>query len=344
MSQGPRFFEQTLKMKGEGPHEAVFSTPVPHWVLWGQQVNYYMIVDAELSRDRLTSFRIFVRLTRNRVGAHEHAFGLTSSEIAASGDSYYDAKLLASSPLKVNVQERDIILNSIVNAQDRLAGFESEDIQNITLDGAVSYARAAANLFAVSLSAATNIPCIFDIIQVRSADTQLQYSRVTLPYPEAVLQIASYQSISALEPFITVYAEGLREQSVFYRFLCFFKVVDKLLSSVLPQLRKLGEMYSVAGPNFSGTIPSDPFDKVAPDYVGKKYTAVRDSLQERYRNVIAHLDVSSPIRPFDVSSEGDVGAASRVMAYVAHDLLYRTYEYIRALDAAGYGVASLSMS
>jgi len=331
-----------MKVEGEGTHEAIFAPPVPHWIMWGQPVNFYMSHD-DISSDRVTSFRIINRLSRNIVSSADHQMALTRDEVAATGDSFYDPRLLAA-PIQVNVHDRAITFSTIDNPEGHLAGFGSDEIEDISFDAAVNCARASANLLAISLSAATNIPCLFETVQVQSVDMRQQYTRVTLPYPTVVLTISSYKSLPAMEPFITLYAEGLRAQSPFYRFLCFFKIADKLLSTVLQQLRTIGNALSVPAPNFSGTVPSDPFDKIAPVYVGKKYTAVRDSLQERYRNVIAHLDLASPLRPFDVGSEADVGGASRVMAYIAHDLLYRTYEYIKALEAAGYDVASLSLS
>jgi hypothetical protein len=146
----------------------------------------------------------------------------------------------------------------------------------------------------------------------------------------------------AMRPFLALYVEGLCSESAFYRFLCFFKILDKLLSFVNPRLQNLCRKYSLERPDLNGIVPKDPFDSIAPEYVGMKYTALRDSLQGQYRNAIAHIDLSSDIHPFNADAEAAVARAAMTLAFAANDLLGRTYDVLIKMGANGIDVVDLN--
>lgn len=342
MSREPRFFEHefTVNPDDKGNFEAVFHTPVPAWVLWGRPASVFM-VSKDIDPKRLSQFVVLIRLSKGRLRSPEQSLALTAETISDTGDSYYDCKGWHSD-IEFSIESRRVRFKPIANSEDRLAGFESSHLDDVSFDVAVGLAKVAANLLTVSVTAWSKIPCTVDTVVVRSIDTAQQYGRATLPYPVCPLAIEGFQSIPAMEPFIAALVEGLSEFSSFYRFLCFFKIVEKLLSLVLGKLRAAGQRCGVEGPDFSGMVPSDPFEKVAPEFIGTKYTTLRDQLQTQYRNAIAHLDLTSPVLPFSVAAEAEMAKAEKVMAFVAYDLLYRAYEFLKVLQNAGCDVATLS--
>jgi hypothetical protein len=82
-------------------------------------------------------------------------------------------------------------------------------------------------------------------------------------------------------------------------------------------------------------MPADPFSIILPSAVGKRYTIIRNEFQGRYRNVIA-LDLTSPIEPFNLESEFEVAKCAMALAYIAEDLLRRSYDFLLNAKRLGY--------
>jgi hypothetical protein len=337
----PRLFEISKTIDGPGPYEFTESMPQPHWVMWGQAINFF-VVDQSAPTDRASTYVAVVRLCRSRSYDAEQNIGLAIEDIAATGDSFFSFAENVTEVTFSNGADQ-ITFSPIQNSNGRLAGFSTSAIES-TFDNAVKSFREATNHLIRAMMIGTNVPCLIDTVIVRSVDTRQQFARYTLPFPSITLTSLAPGRVEAMEPFISLYGEGLREPSPFYRFLCFFKIVDKLLAVVLNRLREAGVPHSVGPPDFSGPLPHDPFDVIFPAQAGRRYTAIRDALQDRYRNVIAHLDLESPVRPFDIATEGEVASASRAMSFIAHDLLFRTYEHLKVLEAAGVDLGALDFT
>jgi hypothetical protein len=59
------------------------------------------------------------------------------------------------------------------------------------------------------------------------------------------------------------------------------------------------------------------------------------------RNVIAHLDLDSPVEPFKLEMEFEVAKSAMALAYVAEDLLRRGYDFLVALSELGCDMQSV---
>ena len=190
--------------------------------------------------------------------------------------------------------EQVVQFTPISNKQGRIAGMESAVIENVTFDNAITCALTFARSLERILCVMTKVPLFVEVIQVASVDTRQAVTRSSYPYPTANVSSFTSPEISCMSPLLSLYAEGVRESSPFYRFLCFFKLVDKLLSKVNGTLRQIEHSSGASAPPMNFEMPADPFSIILPSVVGKRYTVVRDEFQGRYRNVIAHLDLTSP--------------------------------------------------
>jgi hypothetical protein len=312
--------------------------PDPHWVLWGQPSNLFTIVDGT-DPNRLTDFKVIIEFSKNLRTDFVANLSLTMEDVKTSGDSNYglaDTTAIA----YIGNSQQTVEFKPILNAEKRLAGMDAE-VQGTSFDDAITCALTFARRLERILCVMSKIPLFVQTIQVASVDTHQAYTRSRYPYPTFLVSSFMTPEISCMSPLLSVYAEGMREFSPFYRFLCFFKLVDKLLSNVNGVIQRLGAEQRMAAPDMNLEMPADPFSIILPNVVGKKYTRVRDELQVRYRNVIAHLELSSPVEPFNLDAEFEVAKSAIALAYIAEDLLRRGYDFLLSIKRSGCDLSAL---
>lgn len=285
------------------------------------------------------TIKVLVQFSKDRQTAFAVNLSLDASEVAKTGDSNY--ALASSSKAYVGNGQQVVEFTPISNQQGRLAGMESAVIENVTFDDAISCALTFARRLERILCVMTKVPLFVDVIQVASVDTRQAVTRSRYPYPTASVSSFMTPEISCMSPLLSLYAEGMRELSPFYRFLCFFKLVDKLLSKVNGKLHEIQRSIITSAPHMNLEMPADPFAIILPRVVGKRYTVVRDDLQGRYRNVIAHLDLTSPVEPFNLDSEFEVAKGAMALAYISEDLLRRSYDFLLTAKREGYDVEGI---
>ncbi len=318
---------------------AKLELPQPHWVLWGHPANLFTSVDGT-DPDRRTDFKILIQFSKERRADFVGNLSLHAVDVSSSGDSNYGLARAEASAYISN-GEKVLRFTPLLNSGKRLAGMESDIIQDVSFDDAITCALTFASRLERILCVMTKIPLFVEVIQVESVDTRQAYTRSSYSYPSVSISKFMTPEIICMSPLLSVYAEGMRETSPFYRFLCFFKLVDKLLSKVNGMLQTLGASHDVPAPNMNLEMPHDPFGVILPGVVGKRYNRVRDELQDRFRNVIAHLDLESAIEPFNLEAEFEVAKSAMALAYIAEDLLRRGYDFLLSLKKAGYDVESI---
>jgi hypothetical protein len=312
---------------------AKLELPQPHWVLWGQPGNFLTIVDGT-DPDRRTNFKILIQFSAERRVDFVGNLSLRASDVSANGDSNYGLANAEASAYVSN-GEKTLRFTPLLNSEKHLAGMESDVLEDVSFDDAITCALTFARRVERILCVMTKVPLFVEVIQVESIDTHQAYTRSSYAYPNVSISKFMTPEIGCMSPLLSTYAEGMRELSPFYRFLCFFKLVDKLLSKVNGALQRLALSKGVAAPNMNSEMPTDPFSVVLPSVVGRRYTWVRDTLQSRFRNVIAHLDLASPVEPFNLESEFDVSKCAMALAYISEDLLRRAYDFLLELKRLG---------
>lgn len=335
MENVPRFFEK--KYVGPETGQLVVEVPEPHWTIWGRYSNFGMVAD-RVDPARFTNFRIIMRLAKSDAFGSDALIELSLEVVSETGDSFFDISKLGST-IQLSNGSNVVELNLINNKHNRLAGVSTEII-NVAFQSAIEMSRQIANYLSLAITVPSSIPCTIDRIFIASGDMQQRYWRTLMPYPIFSFESLRLRSVPAIDPFTSVYAEGIRARSPFYRFLCFFKIVEQIIKSG-GHIAALATEYNVARPVLNGMVPSDPFSNLTPQYVGKKYTVLQSELQTRYRNVIAHLDLNSPIQPFQLEAEAEVEQSAIVLSFVARELLFKLYDFAIALAQHGCNLAEL---
>ncbi len=184
-------------------------------------------------------------------------------------------------------------------------------------------ARAVAGLLGV-LSFQGNTPLHVDREILR--DPESGWTRFWVLLPAAVARVGSFRVrlVSHLRPVYALWRESRNSRSYFYRFLCLFKIVEGLLESILPsvykELKRRGKRFEAV----KGVVPNDPHIKaLTPEFVGKKFTRVRDELKGQYRHALAHfgLDHTAPLDLDDPKTRHEYERLFPVVDHIAAALI-----------------------
>jgi len=114
---------------------------------------------------------------------------------------------------------------------------------------------------------------------------------ILCPYPVVTLNQGLGKVPSMLAPVYAMYREAVNATSPFYRFFCFYKILEGLLKSLPGKLHAEARVKGVSLPSLRAKVPhyaDMPSDQEF--YVGKSITRFFDDfLTNRFRNSMAHF-------------------------------------------------------
>jgi hypothetical protein len=259
---------------------------------------------------------------------------------AANGDSYL-TNPVADSDFAVRMDGAHCAVK--FNAQNRMSYIELESVSASEIEFVLRFARKIANSLEFTMGMATNIPLFYDAIIARSLDRKESFLDVHPPVP--TYSIGNGDNIWLTKPLRAVaslFVEGLRSNSPFYRFLCFFNVAARINDVTKNRLRNICVENGVKKPKLNGKLTADGvIDAVAPQLIGTKYTDLIDRYRSEYRNAIAHFDTDDRLVPFDMEAESRARTAAIAMSVVSRDLLDQAAASVRELIARGVDLESL---
>lgn len=169
-------------------------------------------------------------------------------------------------------------------------------------------------------------------------DPQSGWARfwILLPAPSVVLGDVRLRMSHELRPVYALWRESRNSRSYFYRFLCLFKVVEGLLETILPrvikELTKAGKTFE---PISRRVIPDDKeIKRVTPEFVGMKFTRVRDELRGQYRHALAHfaLDNRPPMDLDDPKNRHEYERLFPVVDHLASSLIREAERLLACRD------------
>jgi hypothetical protein len=155
----------------------------------------------------------------------------------------------------------------------------------------------------------------------------------TVGYPDvhANLDLTRPNAISRLR---SNYVEGLRSNSPFYAFLCFFSLVEFMTTDLQGRLRKLNKSHPIEYIDLKGSLTEEDVARIAPPWVGKTYAELLQMFRD-HRNAIAHFLMEHSHRPFDVASEDEISWARDALKVVCRKLLTSVESNYDRFVAAG---------
>lgn len=131
------------------------------------------------------------------------------------------------------------------------------------------------------------------LVQISAYDEthKIRYSDVRCPYPEVVLGESLGKITTTLAPVYAMYREAINASSPFYKFFCFYKILEGLLKPLKAKIYTEAKQKSVTLPSLKAIVPS--YEDIPEDqkpYVGKPVKRFFDEfLTNRFRNDMAHF-------------------------------------------------------
>jgi hypothetical protein len=151
------------------------------------------------------------------------------------------------------------------------------------------------------LSFLSNTPIVVDLTEARDEANHITIVTFRTPYANMVLAEGLWGLSTPLFPIYGLYRESLCSNSNFYRFLCFFKIMEGIINNIRPQLFRHAREQGIPITTQVDMVPDDSeLQRFHPEYVGRRIHELYDGeFRREYRHCVAHFalddgDVMNP--------------------------------------------------
>ena len=216
--------------------------------------------------------------------------------------------------MEIQVQDKNYKIQGITNEDGFLGKFVCE-LQAENSDAAESDAYGSLAPFLSAWSMNADIPIHIETVQTTNLTNQVSSRRVVAPHLEMNIGGGNAGTfVNEFCQYASIYREGLNSNSAFYRFLCFYKIIESLIAKrgrEAADKKKAGldprRSYETIPEKLQDTpalltrlYPWRPhwnevaLNQIFPSEVlGKKITAIRDKQFQPLRVSIAHALLDS---------------------------------------------------
>jgi hypothetical protein len=141
------------------------------------------------------------------------------------------------------------------------------------------------------LSFLSNTPIVVDLTEARDEANHITIVTFRTPYANMVLAEGLWGLSTPLFPIYGLYRESLCSNSNFYRFLCFFKIMEGIIKNIRPQLFRLAREQGIPIKTQVDMVPDDPeLQRFHPEYIGRRIHELYDGeFRREYRHCVAHF-------------------------------------------------------
>jgi hypothetical protein len=189
------------------------------------------------------------------------------------------------------------------------------------------------------LSFISNTPIAVDITEARDEDNHITTVTFRTPYETKVVSEGLMSLSSPLFPAYGLYREALCAHSNFYRFLCFFKIMEGIFKSIRPQLFRLAREQGISIAKEKDLVPEDPeLQKFQPKYIGLPiHELFNGEFQSEYRHCVAHfaLDGGGVMNPSSQRERSRFAGIVYLAQLCARELIRNQEGYFAQFFLAG---------
>lgn len=152
------------------------------------------------------------------------------------------------------------------------------------------------------LSFTYNIPIFIEKILGFDIKNDAVFGRLQVPYPQKMLYQYESELPSNMRPIFALYREAKNSGSNFYKFLCYYKILEGIYKHIRPQVFKYARERNISIETKKEIVPEiKEIAKSHRKYLGESINSVyKTFLREEFRNAIAHF-MSDNGKPFIVS-------------------------------------------
>lgn len=145
------------------------------------------------------------------------------------------------------------------------------------------------------LSYQADIPIVIQKIYCRDKKNNLSVVSYRAPYPKVILKPHAKELREEFFPLYSLYREAKNSFSNYYRFLCYYKIIEGIFRYMRPSLMSKARKQGIKIVTRKELVPSHPelvfFQK---KYVGKPIKTLFDNkFTPEYRNTVVHFTLKS---------------------------------------------------
>jgi hypothetical protein len=182
-----------------------------------------------------------------------------------------------------------------------------------------------------------NTPIVVRTVVCEDPKNAITMMSFITPYADLILNPVGGELRVDLLPLYGLYREAKNATSPFYRFLCYFKILEAVYSHLRPKVFSLARQGSFELVKRKEVVPDHPelllFWK---SYVGRPIKDLMDKeLEPQYRNAVAHflLDQGgAPLNPSDSETVAKFGNMLLVAELCARVVIDQQADYYRQID------------
>lgn len=156
-----------------------------------------------------------------------------------------------------------------------------------------------------------NIPIHITQISIEDKKNKIYSTIYSSPYSSLLINPHEAKIYGDLIPIYALYREAKNANSPFYRFLCYYKILEGIYLTLRPKLFKIASKRNIKITTIKEKVPSSTYiDGRYRDLVGMPIKKLFDErFQVEFRNKIAHflLDSTSPLNVSDYGIFHDFG-------------------------------------
>jgi len=196
----------------------------------------------------------------------------------------------------------DLTFEVVLNQNGEIAGFRSQ-VRASSIHAARSRFSAALTPMLDHLAYLANTPMIVSPPTVNDEKNLVWLFGYTSPYHTKTVNPGTSVAYAELAPVYSLYREAKNASSPFYRFLCYFKILEGIFSTLRRDLFGRARKLGVRLEKRSEVLPDDDELRIlAPDLVNRSIKDYFDNvLRKQFRDAVAHyiLDSGRIVSPSD---------------------------------------------
>jgi hypothetical protein len=160
----------------------------------------------------------------------------------------------------------------------------------------------------------------------------------TSPYCTKVVNPGLVTASSDLAPVYGLYREGKNASSPFYRFFCYYKILEGIFNDLRPRLFGRAKRIGIQITRVKELIPEDSeLRKFWPELIGRSIKEYVDNvLQKQFRNAVAHfvLNTGRIVSPSDSEAVTEFSNVIHVTELCCRTVVDQHERYLSQLRAA----------
>jgi hypothetical protein len=185
----------------------------------------------------------------------------------------------------------------------------------------------------------SNTPIVVDRIRCEDETNHIIAVSYRMPYGNVDLSEGVTDLSTLLFPVYGLYREAVNASSNFYRFLCFYKILEGIFRQIRPQFFPLARAQGISIATSPDVVPEDTYlRQFQPDYIGRKIHELYDGeFQKQYRDSVAHFaltdgHIANPSAHRESTRFANIVYLAQVCA---RELIRKQEDYFRQFFSAG---------